>query len=126
MPPPPWHYAGWLMNVAVRVDPARSDAVVPRELGRLTGNGCVHFADWQATSDGSELLDPVYAQYRETIVIVEIERPDGAQGPGEVTFRWRVGSAECPAGVYLDFPPFVIEAAPDRADLLAGLAEEVP
>ena len=78
VPPPPWHYAGWLMNVAVRVDPARSDAVVPRELGRLTGNGCVHFADWQATSDGSELLDPVYAQYRETIVIVEIERPDGA------------------------------------------------
>jgi hypothetical protein len=37
----------------------------------------MHFADWQATTDGRELLNPVYAQYRETIVVVEIERPDG-------------------------------------------------
>lgn len=79
VPPPPWHYAGWLMNVAVRCDPAQGAAVVPPALGRLTGQGCIHFADWQATTDGGELLDPVYAQYRETIVIVEIERPDGAR-----------------------------------------------
>ncbi|BDV43867.1 acetoacetate decarboxylase [Geotalea uraniireducens] len=78
VPSPPWHYAGWLINVAVRCDRAMSPAVVPPALGRLTGNGCVHFADWQATTTGDELLDPVYAQYRETIVIVEIERPDGA------------------------------------------------
>ena len=77
VPPPPWHYAGWLMNVAVRLDPANSAALVPPVLGRLTGQGCIHFADWQATTDGQELLDPVYAQYRETIVIVEIERPNG-------------------------------------------------
>jgi hypothetical protein len=43
----------------------------------MNGSGCLHFADWQATTDGHELLDPVYAQYRETIVVVEIERPDG-------------------------------------------------
>jgi hypothetical protein len=55
-----------------------------------------------------------------------IERPAGAQGPGEVTFRWRIGSDACPAGVYLDFPPFVVEADPDRIDLLAGLAEVAP
>lgn len=77
VPPPPWHYAGWLMNVAFRCDTAQSAALLPPALGRLTGHGCIHFADWQATTDGSELVDPVYAQYRETIVIVEIERPDG-------------------------------------------------
>lgn len=78
VPPPPWHYAGWLMNVAVSFATANSVAVVPAALGRLTGHGCIHFADWQATTDGRELVDPVYAQYRETIVIVEIERPDGS------------------------------------------------
>ncbi len=77
VPSPPWHYAGWLINVAIRCDTANSPAVVPPALGLLTGNGCIHFAEWQATTDGHELVDPVYAQYRETIVIVEIERPDG-------------------------------------------------
>jgi hypothetical protein len=77
VPEPPWHYAGWLINVAIRFDIANSAGLVPPELGRLTGNGCIHFADWQATTDGRELIDPVYAQYRETIVITEIERPNG-------------------------------------------------
>lgn len=72
VPPPPWHYAGWLMNVAIHCDPLNSAELVPPALGRLTGNGCVHFADWQATTNGDELIDPVYAQYRETIIIVEI------------------------------------------------------
>lgn len=76
---PPWHYAGWLFNVGIRFDPAAGAALLPARLGRLTGEGCVHFADWQATTDGRELLDPVYSQYRETIVIVGIERPDGAR-----------------------------------------------
>ena len=78
VPPPPWHYAGWLINVAITCDTANSQSIILPKLGRLTGNGCVHFADWQATTDGRELVDPVYAQYRETIVIVEIERPDGS------------------------------------------------
>ena len=76
-PSPPWHYAGWLMNVAIHCDASNSAALVPPALGRMNGNGCVHFADWQATTDGRELLDPVYAQYRETIIVIEIERPDG-------------------------------------------------
>ncbi|QAZ68725.1 acetoacetate decarboxylase family protein [Solidesulfovibrio carbinolicus] len=78
VPPPPWHYAGWLLNVAIACDTSASASLVPPALGRLTGCGCIHFADWQATTDGRELLDPVYAQYRETIVIVEIELPDGS------------------------------------------------
>lgn len=77
--PPPWHYAGWLLNVAFEFDAVRAAALVPAWLGRATGGGCVHFADWQATTDGSELLDPVQAQYRETIVVLEIERPDGSR-----------------------------------------------
>jgi len=79
VPPPPWHYAGWLMNVALRCETTHGPDLLPATLGHLTGNGCIHFADWQATTDGSELIDPVYAQYRETIVIVEIERPDGSR-----------------------------------------------
>ena len=77
VPTPPWHYAGWLMNVAFSFNPSNSAALVPPQLGKLTGKGCIHFADWQATTDGHELIDPVYSQYRETIVIVEIERPNG-------------------------------------------------
>lgn len=78
---PPWHYAGWLVNVAFEFDAARGAALMPPELGTPTGKGCVHFADWQACgNDERELLDPVYAQYRETIVVLEI-----AAGPGEAT-----------------------------------------
>lgn len=76
---PPWHYAGWLLNIAFGFEPARGAALVPPSIGRTTGQGCVHFADWQATTDGSELLDPVQAQYRETIVVLEIERADGSR-----------------------------------------------
>lgn len=76
---PPWHYAGWLVNVAFEFDAERGAALVPAELGVATGKGCVHFADWQSCGDdGRELLDPVYAQYRETIVVLEIEpKPAG-------------------------------------------------
>jgi len=76
--PPPWHYAGWLINVAFEFDAALAASLVPAAVGRALGRGCIHFADWQATTDGSELLDPVQAQYRETIVVLAIERPDGS------------------------------------------------
>jgi hypothetical protein len=77
VPPPPWHYAGWLLNIAFELDPGGAQALVPPAAGRPVGQGCVHFADWQACTDGRELLDPVLAQYRETIVVLEVERPDG-------------------------------------------------
>lgn len=80
VPPPPWHYAGWLLNVGFRFDAQRATPLVPPAAGRPVGTGCVHFADWQAcTQGGDELLDPVLAQYRETIVVLEIERPDGSR-----------------------------------------------
>lgn len=78
VPPPPWHYAGWLLNVAFTCDPAQGAQLLPVQRGRLTGHGCVHFADWQAcTEGGAELLDPVHAQYRETIIVLEFETPTG-------------------------------------------------
>ena len=80
LPPPPWHYAGWLLNVGFSCDPAQGNRLLPPERGRLTGAGCIHFAEWQACSDGGdELSDPVYAQYRETIVVLEFEAPTGEQ-----------------------------------------------
>lgn len=79
VPAPPWHYAGWLLNVAFRFDATSAAALVPPAAGKPVGTGCVHFADWQACTDGHELLDPVLAQYRETIVVLEIERPDGSR-----------------------------------------------
>jgi hypothetical protein len=75
--PPPWHYAGWLLNVEFECDRDRAAGFVPAEVGAATGRGTVHFAEWQATTDGSELLDPILSQYRETIVVLELERPDG-------------------------------------------------
>lgn len=79
VPPPPWHYAGWLLNVAFRFDAKAAVSLVPPEAGEPVGLGCVHFADWQACTDGHELLDPVLAQYRETIVVLEVKRPDGSR-----------------------------------------------
>lgn len=76
--PPPWHYAGWLLNVAFRFDAPAAAPLVPGAVGRPVGKGCVHFADWQACTDGHELLDPVLSQYRETIVVLGVERPDGS------------------------------------------------
>jgi hypothetical protein len=77
VPPPPWHYAGWLLNVEFECDQAAARGFVPAAVGAATGRGTVHFADWQATTDGSELLDPVLSQYRETILVLELSRPDG-------------------------------------------------
>ncbi|HEX7625208.1 MAG TPA: acetoacetate decarboxylase family protein, partial [Anaeromyxobacteraceae bacterium] len=75
--PPPWHYCGWLLNVEFECDLDRAIGFVPSEVGIATGRGAIHFAEWQATTDGSELLDPILAQYRETIVLLELIRPDG-------------------------------------------------
>jgi hypothetical protein len=79
VPPPPWHYAGWLLNIAFHFEASRAAPLVPPAAGRSVGTGCVHFADWQACTDGHELIDPVLAQYRETIVVLQIERPDGTR-----------------------------------------------
>jgi hypothetical protein len=78
VPPPPWHYAGWILGVAFECDRARASLYVPPEIGAATGGGTIHFADWQSSTEGgAELLDPILSQYRETIVLLDVQRPDG-------------------------------------------------
>lgn len=74
VPPPPWHYAGQILSLAFDVDRAAAQSLLPEGVGRATGRGAGHFCEWQATTDGSELLDPVYAQYREFFALIEVER----------------------------------------------------
>ena len=74
IPPPPWHYAGQLLSFAFDVDRAAAQALLPDGLGQATGAAAAHFCDWQSTTDGSELLDPAYSQYREFLALVEVER----------------------------------------------------
>lgn len=74
VPAPPWHYAGWILSIEYELEALAAAAFLPTGFGRPTGRAAVHFADWQSTSDGSELLDPIYSQYREMFVVLEAER----------------------------------------------------
>jgi hypothetical protein len=53
---------------------AAAGRALPGGFGVPTGRATAHICDWQATTDGSELLDPVYAQYKEFILLVEARR----------------------------------------------------
>jgi hypothetical protein len=64
--PPPWHYAGQVLSLAYTVDRAAAQSLLSDSFGQATGNAAGHFCEWQATTDGSELIDPVYAQYKES------------------------------------------------------------
>jgi acetoacetate decarboxylase len=73
IPAPPWHFVGDVLVIEYWADPAAAAAALPDGLvphqdgGRMTAM----FVDWQSCSgDGSELLDPVIAQYREFLVTV--------------------------------------------------------
>ena len=74
IPAPPWHYAGQLLSLAFDVDRAAAQSLLPDGLGTATGGAAAHFCEWQSTTDGSELLDPAYSQYREFLALVEVER----------------------------------------------------
>src|SRR5579859_1453133 len=74
VPPPPWHYAGQVLSLAFTVEGSVAQGLLPDGLGKATGRGAGHFCEWQATTDGSELTDPIYAQYKEFIALIEAER----------------------------------------------------
>lgn len=74
VPPLPWHYAGRVLSIAFPCDAAVADSLLPQGFGRATGRAYAHFCDWQATTDGRELLDPILSQYREFFVLVEADR----------------------------------------------------
>jgi hypothetical protein len=50
---------------------------LPDGFCRATGGAAAHFCEWQWTTDGSELLDPVYSQYKEFVALIEVERDEG-------------------------------------------------
>jgi acetoacetate decarboxylase len=71
LPSPPWHYAGDLLSIRYRTDPAGLRQFLPDGLDLADGSGTATlvFADWQSCSDsGEELLDPVTAQYKECYI----------------------------------------------------------
>ena len=78
IPAPPWHYAAWIFTIEYELDPAVAGRFLPPELGRATGLASMNFTEWQVTSDGSELQDPAYAQYKESFVLIETELADGS------------------------------------------------
>lgn len=77
-PAPPWHYAGQILSIAFKVDESVAQSLLPLDFGGATGMAAAHFCEWQSTTDGSELLDPVYAQYKEFFVLIESERHGAA------------------------------------------------
>jgi acetoacetate decarboxylase len=74
LPAPPWHYSGDLLTVEYRTDPARVAELLPAPLEPTPddpGAVALIWADWQSCGDdGTELLDPVRAQYRECLAVV--------------------------------------------------------
>jgi len=79
IPAPPWHYAGQVMSLAFQIDRETGQFFLPDGFGAATGSAACHFCEWQWTTDGSELLDPIYAQYKEFFVVVEADRGGGAR-----------------------------------------------
>jgi hypothetical protein len=71
---PPWHYAGQILSLAFEVARERAQALLPEGFGAATGRAYGHFCEWQACTDHEgELVDPIYAQYKEFFVLIEAE-----------------------------------------------------
>lgn len=74
LPAPPWHYAGDLLTVEFRTDPARVAELLPAPLALADddpGAVALIWADWQSCGgDGAQMLDPVRAQYKECFAVV--------------------------------------------------------
>ncbi len=75
--PPPWRYAGQVLSIGFAIDRAVAQTLLPEGL-EATGQAAARFCEWQATTDGSELVDPAYAQYKEFFALIEVVR-DGAR-----------------------------------------------
>ncbi len=78
VPSPPWHYAAWIFTIEYELDSNTAQKFLPAGMGGATGLATANFVDWQVTTDGSELRDPVYAQYKEFFVHIQTERADDA------------------------------------------------
>ncbi|MDD9722786.1 acetoacetate decarboxylase family protein [Sulfitobacter sp. PR48] len=71
VPSPPWHYAGRIVSIGARTEAEVAQRFLPSGFGGASGRIFGHFCEWQATTDGSELLDPAYSQYNEFFLLIE-------------------------------------------------------
>ena len=74
MPPPPWFYSGEMLTVEYLAEPGAVAALLPPPLEPVADRPdavAAIWAEWQSCSEsGAELLDPVRAQYRESLLVV--------------------------------------------------------
>jgi enduracididine biosynthesis enzyme MppR len=73
---PPWHFAGDVIAVDYRVDPAAAAGFLPPELtlGPDPGAALAVFAEWQWCSDsGDELTEPAQCQFAEFLILLGAE-----------------------------------------------------
>jgi enduracididine biosynthesis enzyme MppR len=73
VPPPPWHFAGDVLWIECRMEPAAVTAFLPPglEAGDDPGAGAIAFYDWQWCTDSEdELRDPARAQFRECLIAI--------------------------------------------------------
>lgn len=74
MPPPPWFYSGEMLTVEYLAAPGAVAALLPPPLEPVADRPdavAAVWAEWQSCSEsGAELLDPVRAQYRESLLVV--------------------------------------------------------
>ncbi len=74
--PPPWHFAGEVVMVDYRVDPAVAQRFLPAGLGSGADPGAAAavFARWQwCSEDGAELAEPRRSQFTEFLILLGCE-----------------------------------------------------
>jgi enduracididine biosynthesis enzyme MppR len=74
--PPPWHFAGEVVMVDVRVDPDKAQGFLPPglTLGSDPGAAAFVFADWNwCSDDGHELTDPGSCRFGEFLILLACE-----------------------------------------------------
>jgi acetoacetate decarboxylase len=89
VPPPPWHFAGEGIWITYRVDPAAAAAFLPPGLrpGADPSLAAIGFFDWQwCTDSGDELRDPVRAQFRECLIVLDCRHDD--RPVARVPYAW--------------------------------------
>lgn len=74
VPPPPWFYSGEMLTIEYLAEPGAVAALLPPPLEPVADRPdavAAVWAEWQSCSEsGAELLDPVRAQYRESLLVV--------------------------------------------------------
>jgi len=62
------------LSLAFDVERDTAQTLLPEKFGTATGRAYGHCCEWQACADrGSELVDPVCAQYKEFFILIEAE-----------------------------------------------------